>query len=153
MPPSESVPPAPPRVRIASRADAAAVVPLLTQLGYPTTREQLAARFERVSGSDADRAWVAVGTDDAVIGFAAGHYFLPYELDGPLAELTALVVDEKERRGGVGRALVESFESWVRGVGAVRCSVATAFRRTDAHAFYERLGYVQLARKYQRALP
>jgi len=90
--------------------------------------------------------------DGTVIGFAAGHLFSPYELDRPVAELTSLVVDEAHRGSGAGRVLVAACEQWARDVGALRISVGTAFRRTDAHAFYERLGYEQLARKYERTL-
>ncbi|WP_235508407.1 hypothetical protein [Agromyces sp. Soil535] len=42
------------------------------------------------------------------------------------------------------------FEAWCAAAGCVRASVATAFRRVDAHAFYERLGYEQLAKKYEK---
>ena len=139
-------------VRRASRDDSDAVAPLLTQLGYPTTTEQLAARFDRVSGSTVDGAWVALDGSGAVIGFATGHLAHKYELDRPVAELTALVVDAGARRGGAGRALVASVEAWAAAAGALRFAVATAFHRADAHAFYEALGYQQLARKYEKSL-
>lgn len=147
------------QIRLASHADAGSVAPLLTQLGYPVTPERLAARFERVVGSEVDTAWVALDPsgghgdrDGTVIGFAAGHLFWPYELDAPVAELTALVVDEERRGSGAGRALVAAFEDWVIAAGGIRASVATAFRREGAHAFYERLGYRQLAKKYEKSL-
>jgi GNAT superfamily N-acetyltransferase len=137
-------------VRRASRDDSAAVTPLLDQLGYPVTPDELAGRFDRVAGAPGDAAWVAIDGSDVIVGFAAGHLFLPFELRSPVAELTALVVDEQRRRGGAGRGLVAAFETWATAAGAVRFSVATAFRRHDAHAFYERLGYQQLARKYEK---
>ncbi len=126
------------------------MTPLLDQLGYSVAPAELAGRFDRVEGVPGDAAWVALDDAGVVVAFAAGHLFLPFELDSPVAELTALVVDERHRRGGAGRALVAAFESWARTAGAVRFSVATAFRRHDAHAFYERLGYQQLARKYEK---
>ena len=139
------------RVRLASQSDVAAIVPLLGQLGYPVTEEELAHRFARVAGSAVDPAWVAIdGADSAVVGFASGHLAYVYELERPVAELTALVVDERHRRSGAGQAFVETFEQWVIEADCVRWSVATAFHRVDAHAFYERLGYTQLARKYQK---
>jgi GNAT superfamily N-acetyltransferase len=134
-------------VRRASPDDSAAVVPLLVQLGYRVELEQLAARFDRAA--DRDAAWVAE-QESAVVGFAGGHRFDPFELDAPVAEITPLVVDESHRGGGVGRELVATFESWAVEAGCVRLSVATGFHRTDAHAFYERLGYEQHARKYEK---
>lgn len=142
------------RVRLASRSDADAIAPLLGQLGYPVTAAEVGERFDRVAGGSVDPAWVAVDRDDdagTVVGFASGHIFSVYELERPVGELTALVVDERHRRSGAGRALVAAFERWVIEAGCVRWSVATAFHRVDAHAFYERLGYTQLARKYQKS--
>ena len=86
------------------------------------------------------------------MGFVSGHVLWTYELEQPVAELTALVVDDASRRSGAGRALVATCENWAVAHGAIRISLGTAFRRADAHAFYERLGYQQLARKYQRTL-
>ena len=87
-----------------------------------------------------------------MVGFASGHLCWPYELDAPLATLTALVIAESDRGNGTGRALVATFEEWAVAAGAVRATVSSAFRRTGAHAFYERLGYEQLAKKFDKRL-
>jgi GNAT superfamily N-acetyltransferase len=143
-------------IRRALPVDAPAIAPLLGQLGYPSTAEDVVARFARLAGSENDAAWLAVDPDEAdaeaVIGFGAGHLFWPYELDAPLAELTALVVAESNRGTGAGRALVATFEEWATAAGAVRAVVSSAVRRTGAHAFYERLGYEQLSKKFDKRL-
>jgi GNAT superfamily N-acetyltransferase len=143
-------------IRRALPVDAPAIAPLLGQLGYPSTAEDVAARFARVAGSETDEAWLAVDPDEAdaeaVIGFAAGHLYWPYELDAPLSTLTALVVAESNRGSGAGRALVATFEEWATAAGAVRATVSSAVRRTGAHAFYERLGYEQRSRKFDKSL-
>lgn len=133
--------------------DAPAVVPLLGELGYPTSAEAVATRFERLAGSEDDPAWVAVDPrDGGLAGFAAGHLFRPYELDAPVAELTALVVAERSRGTGSGRALVVAFEEWATAAGCCRATVASSFHRTGAHAFYERLGYGQRSKKFEKLL-
>lgn len=143
-------------IRRAVPVDAPAIAPLLGQLGYPTTAEEVAARFARLAGSENDVAWLAVDPDEAdaeaVVGFASGHVRWTYELDAPVAQLTALVVAESNRGTGAGRALVETFEEWATAAGAVRATVSSSFRRTGAHAFYERLGYEQLAKKFDKRL-
>lgn len=140
-------------IRRAVPDDAGAIAPLLGQLGYPTSAELVAARFERLAGNANDPAWVAVDRgDEAILGFAAGHLFWPYELDTPLAELTALVVAERRRGTGSGRALVATFEEWAAAAGATRATVASSFHRTGAHAFYERLGYGQRSKKFEKTL-
>ncbi|PUB23520.1 ribosomal protein S18 acetylase RimI-like enzyme [Promicromonospora sp. AC04] len=141
-------------IRRALPDDARAVAPLLGELGYPTSAEQVAARFARLACSENDPAWVAVDPHDeeALLGFAAGHLFWPYELDAPLAELTALVVAEERRGTGSGRALVAAFEEWATAAGCCRATVASSFHRAGAHAFYERLGYGQRAKKFDKPL-
>ncbi|WP_423463410.1 GNAT family N-acetyltransferase [Promicromonospora sp. MS192] len=142
------------QIRRAVPADSPAVAPLLGQLGYPTTAADLDARFARVAGSPYDAAWVVVeDPSGAVAGFATGHVRSPFELDAPVAELTALVVDETQRGTGAGRALVATVEDWAIAHGCVRITVSSAFRREGAHAFYERLGYEQRAKKFDKSLP
>lgn len=140
-------------VRPANLHDAPGIAPLLGQLGYPTSAEAFAARLARLGGSGDDPAWVAVDPDDdAILGFAAGHLFRPYELDAPVAELTALVITEHRRRTGAGKALVTAFEEWATEAGSARVTVASSLQRTGAHAFYARLGYEQLAKKLEKSL-
>ncbi|MBS4753635.1 GNAT family N-acetyltransferase [Nocardioides sp. zg-ZUI104] len=142
------------QIRPAVPDDAPAIAPLLAQLGYPTAPDALAQRLERAAASDVDATWVAVAEGPpAVIGFAAGHRFSPVELDAPVSELTTIVVDQGVRRSGAGRALVTAYEDWSLAAGCIRMSLGTAFFRTDAHRFYEDLGYEQLARKYEKNIP
>ncbi|MFC8800083.1 GNAT family N-acetyltransferase [Promicromonospora sp. NPDC057138] len=139
-------------IRRAVPDHAHALAPLLGELGYPTSAEAVATRFARLADSENDPAWVAVDPDDeeVLLGFAAGHLFWPYELDAPVAELTALVVTERRRGTGSGRALVAAFEEWAKAAGCCRVTVASSVRRTGAHAFYERLGYEQLSKKFDK---
>ena len=125
---------------------------LLEQLGYTRTVEAVAARLQRDAASRDDPAWVADDGDGA-IGFVAGHLSHPYELDRPVAEITALVVASDLRGTGAGRALVTELEAWARQQGACRVEVSSSMRREGAHAFYETLGYGQRSRKFEKPLP
>src|SRR5690606_8434894 len=79
--------------RRAVPGDAPAIAPLLGQLGYPSTPDQVAARFARIAGRGDDAVWVAEDETGTVVGLATGHVHRPLERDLPLAQLTALVVD------------------------------------------------------------
>ncbi|GGM15919.1 GNAT family N-acetyltransferase [Promicromonospora citrea] len=138
--------------RRAVPGDAPAIAPLLGQLGYPSTPDQVAARFARIAGRGDDAVWVAEDETGTVVGLATGHVHRPLERDLPLAQLTALVVDASRRGTGAGRALVAVFEEWARAAGCDRVTVSSAFRRTGAHAFYERLGYGQRSKKFDKTL-
>jgi GNAT superfamily N-acetyltransferase len=103
-------------------------------------------RFARLVGDDV-RTLVAT-TGDEIIGLATVHVRFTINHDAPIGQLTMLVVDEKNRAHGVGRALVETAEQWARERGCKRFVVTTALRRADAHAFYERLDYKHTGRRY-----
>jgi GNAT superfamily N-acetyltransferase len=57
----------------------------------------------------------------------------------PLAFLQELFVDEPTRGSGVGRDLMNAFDTWAHDHGAAVEALATS--RPPAKAFYERLGF------------
>lgn len=124
---------------------------LLAQLGYTRTVESVADRLRRDAASTDDPAWVADDGDGA-IGFVAGHLSCPYELDRPVAEITALVVSADARGTGAGRALVTELETWAGQRAACRVAVSSSMRREGAHAFYETLGYGQRSKRFEKPL-
>jgi GNAT superfamily N-acetyltransferase len=79
--------------------------------------------------------------DGVVVGMACLR-LLPCLCDPvPYAELTELLVAAAYRRQGIGRALIEHIEAIARAQGAREMVLMTAWRNTEAHAFYHTLGY------------
>lgn len=129
----------PPAVRDARPDDAAALAPLLAQLGYPAAPEEVGRRLAGLQARG-DRALVAeVG--GAVAGVLTTHRTPVLHRDADVGRITALVVDERLRGAGVGRALVAAAEAILGAAGCERVEVTSAARRADAHAFYASLGY------------
>jgi ribosomal protein S18 acetylase RimI-like enzyme len=56
-------------------------------------------------------------------------------------KIIALVVSKKQRRTGVGRALIAAAERDFARRNVTRVTLTTRFERDDAHQFYEKLGY------------
>ena len=137
-------------VRRATDADAPAMAPLLTHLGYPASAADLLPRLGRLraSGDDAFVAEVA----GSVVGLATVHSRAVLLNALPVAQLTALVVPPEMRGRGVGRALVHVAEQWARELGADRLVVTTALHRAEAPLFYERLGFEHTGRRYVKRL-
>lgn len=133
-------------VRDAEPGDADALARLCGQLGYPSSRDAVVSRLERMV-RDGARALVAASDGD-VVGLATVHLRHMINHEAPLAQLTLLVVDEARRSQGVGRALVDEAEAWAKTRGCRRIIVTTALHRTGAHAFYERIGYGHTGRRY-----
>jgi GNAT superfamily N-acetyltransferase len=138
-------------VRDATLADADRLAALITELGYPTTPDQMAARLTRIL-ADSDYA-TFVACDGATIAGAIGTRTGPlYEFDEPYGQIMVLVVADGHRRTGTGALLLGAAEAHFARQG-VRFSVVTsANRRADAHAFYEKHGYTFDGRRYKRAL-
>ncbi len=136
-------------VRVARPADADALARLSTQLGYPANAAAMPARLQRLERDANARAFVALSSE-AVVGMATVHVRDTMNHESPIAQLTLLVVDESIRTRGVGRALVQAAEQFASERGAKRINVTTALQRSDAHAFYERIGYALTGRRYGR---
>jgi GNAT superfamily N-acetyltransferase len=128
------------RVRRMTEEDAPAVNELVSQLGYSSDVGKTETAIRAVLGSEVGDAFVAEDPEGHVIGWA--HVFMvPFIESGPNAELGGLVVDEKYRGSGAGRALVEHVEAWARERGALEVSLRTNIVRDGAHKFYQHLGY------------
>jgi N-acetylglutamate synthase-like GNAT family acetyltransferase len=138
-------------VRDATVADVPALAPLLGELGYPAAVDALESRMRRMLSREDQRILVAE-RDGAVLGVLALHIFPVLAYDRDLAMIMALVVTERARGLGVGRALIERADAVGKSLGASRLMVTTHVRRADAHAFYERLGFEFTGRRYVRAI-
>ncbi len=134
-------------IRDADERDAPAIASLCGQLGYPTPAEAIAPRMDQLREHGQGRIVVAV-IDDSPVGLATIHLRHTINHETPIGQLTLLVVDEAVRGQGVGRLLVAESEAWARARGCKRFVVTTALRRSEAHAFYERLGFTHTGRRY-----
>jgi N-acetylglutamate synthase-like GNAT family acetyltransferase len=64
---------------------------------------------------------------------------------GNLGYLDILIVDENTRGRGIGRKLVDHITTIAIQNDCKRIDLDSAFYRTDAHVFYEKLGYEKIA--------
>jgi GNAT superfamily N-acetyltransferase len=130
--------------------DVEAIGPLLEQLGHTSTDEQIRARLARLM-EDPNSLVLMAERDGRVVGLAAADLTLQLERD-PSCRLTALVVDECDRRGGIGGVLTAAVEEWAREQGAFRVELTSAHERTVAHAFYEAIGYHEQSKRFVKVL-
>jgi ribosomal protein S18 acetylase RimI-like enzyme len=138
-------------IRDARPADAAALTALIAQLGYPASTQLVRRRITRLAASEADRLIVAEA-GGIVVGLACLHASLSVEYDKPAAKLSALVVDERHRRRGIGEALVAALETEARRRDCCLIFLTTAEHREDARQFYRRLGFSETGRRFAKAL-
>jgi GNAT superfamily N-acetyltransferase len=136
-------------VRKATPADCDAIFTLVTQFATSFQPEQTA--FERcaqyVMANEA--AWWGVAeTAETVIGYCLGFDHMAFYANGRVAWVEELMVQERWRRHGVGRALMGAFEEWARARGAKLVGLAT--RR--AAPFYGAMGYEASATYFRKVL-
>ena len=120
--------------------DASAVAMLTTQLGYPSTEDAIRRRYDLIKDRWDARLFVAQHAGNAIVGWIHVQALYLLECD-TRAEIWGLVVAEKARGSGVGRRLVEAAEEWALVRQLAVMAVRSNQLRTDAHGFYEHLGY------------
>ena len=135
-------------VRRAREADLAAVVQLLADDRLGATREDagdLTAYRRGLAAIDADRNQLLVVLDDdgEVVG-TLQLTFIPGISHGGAwrAQVEGVRVASDRRGSGLGRQLMEWVEQESRRRGCRMVQLTTNKSRTDAHRFYERLGFV-----------
>jgi GNAT superfamily N-acetyltransferase len=152
-------------LRSATIKDAKKIAELSGQLGYPAAAADIAARLEALAGESSHHIAVAQSAAPGsrglprppsdwrkaaklvaqseiaeVLGWI--HVMTLTHLEsGAFAEIAGLVVDEKHRGMGIGKALVRDAEVWAATQGCKTIVVRSNVLRTETHKFYEGLGY------------
>jgi GNAT superfamily N-acetyltransferase len=121
---------------------------LLSQLGYQMDAQEFRRRYDAVTRSQ-DHAVMVAEQNGSIVALL--HMYARPALDKPPeAVVQALVVDQTCRGSGVGRAMMAAVERWASDRGFRSIAVASSVSRSDAHAFYEALGYQVEATFYLR---
>jgi len=138
-------------IRGAETGDAAALADLMTQLGYPTRASEMEMRMEAIC-ADKNYATLVAVNDGIVCGMIGTFTSYSYEHNSPSGRILALVVSEKMRGRGVGRALIAAAENHLAQKNIRRIAVNTRFERKEAHEFYEKVGYTRNGYRFVKEL-
>ncbi len=137
------------RIRAAGVEDRLVVQKLLGQLGYVLTTEEVHARLSLLATSDTDPVLLATQADE-VVGLIALHFATMLHHREPVARITASVVRDGIRGAGIGRVLVDAGGNLARQSGCSILELTTAVARTEAHAFYKKLGFTTSSLRFSR---
>jgi GNAT superfamily N-acetyltransferase len=139
-------------VRTALPADTLEIAGLLRQLGLCVEQRQVAERVERLLGDPFGTVLVATAWNGAVSALIALHWNSVLQADRPVAQITALVVDEAERRNGIGRLLIKAASQAARTAGCDQLTIATEQEGDDLASFCGALGFTAANRGFVRSL-
>lgn len=122
------------------------VAKLSDQLGYPVTAGDLLQRFRTLASKQ--RHYLLVYEEkENILGWI--HLERVEDLiEKEKVEIKALVVDENSRGKGIGKALIEVAEKWVKSYHLDTIYLNSNILRERTHKFYEREGF----KIYKRAL-
>jgi ribosomal protein S18 acetylase RimI-like enzyme len=140
-----------PTIRNVSLSDAPALASLMCELGYETASVEMRQRLKSILSDAGFRTFVAE-IDDQVCGMIGTLTNASHEHNDPSGKIIALVVSKKQRRSGIGRALVAAAEKDFAKRKVTRVSLTTRFTREEAHQFYEALGYSKTGFRFAKNL-
>jgi GNAT superfamily N-acetyltransferase len=89
----------------------------------------------------------------AVIGLLCFSIIPLLHVSEGLGRISALVVRSQFKGQGVGRRLVAEAEEFAWNNGCARIEITSGDHRSDAHAFYEAIGYFQDCRRFIKKRP
>ncbi|MFC5602010.1 GNAT family N-acetyltransferase [Sporosarcina koreensis] len=129
------------------------LVELMSELGYPTTLDELTQRLELIRKHIDYEGLVAV-KNNQVIGFAGVCKALAFEFTGIYVRITAFVVSSKQRKQGIGTMLLKACEEWAVQKGAIAITLNSGNReeRQAAHVFYTSNGYVGKSTGFSKSI-
>ncbi|XVN40881.1 MAG: GNAT family N-acetyltransferase [Rickettsia endosymbiont of Argas persicus] len=129
-------------IRNASIDDISDILPLMSQLGYPSNNQKLTTRFKNFIDNDGYGISVA-SLDNKVVGIIAWSRSILFVSDKTRFHVEALIIDENYRGQKIGKRLMEHIEEIAKKYSPIIVDLTSGYRRAKdgTHAFYENLGY------------
>jgi ribosomal protein S18 acetylase RimI-like enzyme len=138
-------------IRKAKLRDARQLASLMCELGYKTSDAEMRRRLKSMLNDVLYRTFVAqIG--DEVCGMIGTLTHMNHEHNDLSGKIIALVVSEKQRRSGIGRALIAAAEKDFAKRNITRVTLTTRFAREEAHQFYEALGFSRTGYRFAKTL-
>lgn len=137
-------------IRAAEAGDSAALSGLIAQLEYDAGEDEVR---ERLAAMEAEGRVVLVAEiDGQVIGCLSTSMMRVLHRPAPVGRISMMVVDAAQRGRGIGAELVRAAEAALKAQGCYMVEVTSHVRRTDAHRFYEKLGYEKTSVRLAKTL-
>jgi GNAT superfamily N-acetyltransferase len=140
-------------IREYKSTDVEALAELMSDLGYPTSLENMKIRMEFIESNSLYFTFVAV-IEEQVVGMIGVRLVYYYEGDGILAQISALVTRKQHQGKGIGKSLIQFVEDWAKGKGSVHLYLTSGIKpeRLKAHEFYKKMGFDITGYRFVKAL-
>ena len=147
----------PASIRDATEADLPRIVELLQQLSLDDPREKLGppmadtyVQVFRQIDDDPNQHLLVLEADGHIVG-SVSVIVSPNlsHIGTPWAEIENMIVDAEQRGKGYGEALVREAVKIARDAGCYKLTLTSNNQRSDAHRFYEGVGFKQSHRGFR----
>jgi ribosomal protein S18 acetylase RimI-like enzyme len=125
------------RIRAAKLSDTSELTALMCELGYETMSDEMRARLKSVL-PDARYSTFVAEIDNELCGMIGTLTHVSHEHNDLSGKIVALVVPKKQRRSGVGRALIAAAEKDFVKRNVMRVTLTTRFEPDEPIDFMKR---------------
>lgn len=140
-------------IRQATKEDVVDLALLMEELGYPTTINEMEARFAKINANPSYHTLVAE-KDDLIVGMMGMYLGYGYESNDNYVRIVAVVVHSNYRKHGIGSALLREAETYAKAHAAHKLVLNSGNRdeRDLAHQFYISKGFEGTATGFYKKL-
>ena len=131
-------------LRTARPGDAEALVRIMGLIGFSGSESEMG---RSIASASRRKEPIIVADRGDVVGCVAWH-IVPFVQNGPIARITALVVDKEARREGIGRALYEAAVAEIAKHDVDRIEAMSEIEVRNANGFYRALGLSQASYRF-----
>ena len=127
-------------IREINIGDCSEMYKLFSRNGYNAPEKKINENIKVLIDEGCEKVFVKTDTTGNIMGYIhVGSYRLLYFK--PLANILGLLVDEKHRKTGIGRELIEAAKRWALENKFYGVRVISGNEGETAHAFYKSLGF------------
>lgn len=129
-------------IRPYSILDIESLAELMTDLGTPTSIDDMKRRMELIESTAGSFTFV-VTKDDIVVGMIGLRMQSSYVSNELKTQISALVTKKEYQGQGIGKSLLKYVENLIHSKGSNSIYLTSAIKeeRLNAHEFYKKLGY------------
>jgi GNAT superfamily N-acetyltransferase len=138
-------------IRKAVIEDWKAISDLLSQLDYSDTETFIRNKIEKLI-IHPDEDLLVYEDNERVIAFISMHYIPQIALKGDFARISYFAVDKTIRSKGIGREIEAFCTELAKNKNCDRLEVHCHSRRTDAHRFYVRQGFIESPKYFMKMI-
>lgn len=130
------------KVRPFESYDLESLTALMTDLGYPSSIEEMEERMKKIQSQSNCFTFVAT-INEKVVGMIGVRQNFTYTTNRIITQISALVTKKEYQGQGIGKELIKFIEEWTGSNESDFLYLTSAIKeeRINAHEFYKKNGF------------